>query len=127
MDASEPSRRSRFDLPAITAIIVFLAVVACFVAWKWLESHNRDRCMADLEADGVVMSYTDTADEWSSEWPFRDVARITGIQLDDGTFTDDHVRCLRRAFPGVAIYHCDPALAWSPLMGADGIARLPED
>jgi len=124
MDAPEPTRRPWFDLPAIT-ILAFLAVVPCFVAWKWAESRNRNQCMSDLDAKGVMVGHQYVLDVWTREWPFHNADRTVGIVLGDGTYDHDDVLRLRRTFPGVPIYHDElTAGGWSP---AGMREKLPED
>jgi hypothetical protein len=86
--------------------------MACFAVLKRAESHNRVRCISDLEAKGVMMGCEPAIDVWSSEWPFHNVERIVRICVGDGTYNDDDIRRLRRTFPGVPIYHDDLADGW---------------
>jgi hypothetical protein len=104
MDAPMPSRRPWFDLRA-AVILGFLALVACFVAWKWSESHSRDRCLSDLDNRGATISVRTQIDEWSGEWPFQNTERVTRIVLRDDRFNDDDLHRLRKLFARVPIYH----------------------
>jgi hypothetical protein len=107
MDTPQPPRRRRFRLPAI-ATLAFLVVVTCLAAWQFAESHSRDRCLSDLKASGVLLTSVTTIDNWSSDWPFHNVTRVTAITLVDGLFKNEDVRRLRRAFPDVEIYRIVP-------------------
>ena len=107
-DTPEAPRRLWFDLRAIAIFASVVAIVACFVAWKWAESQSHDRCLSDLWDKGAPLYVGDQIDEWSSEWPFHNVRRTVSIGLTDQMFTDDDVRLLRRIFPGVEIWHDKP-------------------
>jgi hypothetical protein len=126
MDEPEPTRW--LDLRAVAIVASVVALVACFVAWKRAESHNRDQCLSDLEAKGVEMAKGISVEEWSTEWPFHNSVWINWIDLADGSFSDDDVRRLRRAFPGAEICHSGPGRWGRHVPGSeDDLVKLPED
>jgi hypothetical protein len=128
MNAPEPSRRRRFDLPAIVAILAFVATLACFATWKWSESSSRSQILGALRDRDAVAAYGARIDAWSSEWPFHNAERATEIQLHDGRFNDEDIRRLRWAFPGVPIYHTPLEYAGRYYdVGPADIVKLPED
>jgi hypothetical protein len=106
MNFPKTSRRRRLDLPA-AVILGVLALVACFVAYEWWESQERERCISDLEHKGTMCGFEFTADLFATNWPFFDVDRYTKITLLSGRFDEEDVHRLRRAFPGVLLYKVD--------------------
>jgi hypothetical protein len=131
MDVPEPSRNVPFGLPAIAAILAFVAVPICFVTWKWAESASRSQCLREFEDRGAVGLVGAENEAWSSDWPFRNVERFTNIELIDGLFNDDDVRRLRRAFSGASIRHIDAPTARGYRSGGFYLlgppVKLPED
>jgi hypothetical protein len=131
MDTPEPSRNLPFGLPAIAAILAFVAVPICFATWKWAESASRNQCLREFQDRGAVALMGSGIEAWSSDWPFRNVQRYTNIELIDGLFNDDDVRRLRHAFPGASILHIDPVTASGYRSGGFYLlgppVKLPED
>jgi hypothetical protein len=126
MNAPEPSRRRWFDLRAIAIFASAVAIVACLIAWKWAESHDRDELLAALNGKGAVLVLQRETDSWSTDWPFRNVERIKSLLLFDGRFNHEDVRRLRRAFPGVATYHAEDQDGYVEF-DSNALVKLPED
>jgi hypothetical protein len=126
MDEPDLTRRRWFDLPSI-AILVALTCVAGSVVGKWMESRNRDQYLGELSKRGVYFSSGVIVDEWSTEWPFHNVERVSSILLVDGRFADDDIRSLRQIFPGVRIYHRSLFLCACRRLGPNDLVKLPAD
>ena len=127
MQIPEPARQHWLDLRRVAIFALVVALVASLVAWKWAESRNRVQCLSDLEAKGVDMFKGIAVEQWSTEWPFHNVECILWVELPDGGFGDDDVRSLRRAFPGVEVYHSGPARWGRGVPGHEALVKLPED
>jgi hypothetical protein len=130
MDTPEPTRRRWLSPPEITVlafVLIVASLVGCFVVWKWSEAVRRQRCLDDIDASLISRSITVVYEPWSTQWPFRNVTRVTAIALPEGALSDDYVGTLQGAFPGVPItpFVDDPSLDDVPALPDSAAAGAP--